>query len=175
MRRTRFGRAHRGTGVTASQCAAPASTRACRPWQVAGPGGANPPAGVPSAACHWLPERRMSPAIPSTPLRGLVARHVPTYPNRPSRALISRSSPSLARMRACPSRRRLPLPPLGEHRAPLVFLAHSRASALSCEPQHLPEPRVDQTESPTHRSPSLRGRRRTAAVELAPPPLLQAP
>jgi hypothetical protein len=121
-RRTRFGCARRGAGVTAGQCAAPASTRACRPWQVAGPGGANPPADAPSAACHWPPERRTSPAMPSTPLRGLVARHVPT--NRPSRALISRSSPSLARMHACPSRRRPPLPPLGEHRAPLDFLAH---------------------------------------------------
>jgi hypothetical protein len=123
-RRTRFGRARRGADVTAGQCAAPASTRACRPWQVAGPSGANPPASAPSAACHWPPERRTSPAMPSPPLRGLVARHVPTYPNRPPRSLISRSSPSLARMRACPSRRRPPLPPLGEHRAPIDFLAH---------------------------------------------------
>jgi hypothetical protein len=161
--------------VTAGHCAAPASTRACRPWQVAGPGGANPPVGAPSAVCHWPPERRTSPAMPSTPLRGLAARHVPAYPNRPSRALISRSSPSLARMRACPSRRRPPLPPLGEHRAPADFLAHSRAPALPCEPPHLPEPRVEQPESPIHRSPSLRGRRRTAAVELAPSLLLQAP
>jgi hypothetical protein len=174
-RRTRIGGTRRGAGVTAGQCAALASTRVCRPWQVAGPGGANPPAGASSAACHWPPERRTSPAMPSTPLCGLVARHVPTYPNRPSRALISRSSPSLARTRACPSRRRPLLPPLGEHRAPLDFLAHPRASALPCEPQHLPEPRVDQTESPTRRSPSLRGRRWTAAVEPAPPPLLQAP
>jgi hypothetical protein len=33
-RRTRFGRTRRGAGVTAGHCAAPASTRACRPWQV---------------------------------------------------------------------------------------------------------------------------------------------
>jgi hypothetical protein len=66
-RRTRFGRARRGTGMTAGHCAVPASTHACRPWQVAGPGGANPPAGAPSASCHWPPERRTSPAMPSTP------------------------------------------------------------------------------------------------------------
>jgi hypothetical protein len=71
--RTRFGRARRGAGVTASHCAAPASTRACRPWQVAGPRGANPPACAPSAACHWPPERRTLPAIPSASLRGLAA------------------------------------------------------------------------------------------------------
>jgi hypothetical protein len=144
-------------------------------WQVAGPGGANPPVGAPSAACHWRSERRTSPAMPSTPLHGLAARHVPTYPNRPSRVLISRSSPSHARMRAYPSSRRPPLPPLGEHRAPADFLAHPRAPALPCEPQHLPEPRVDQTESTIRRSPSLSGRRRTAVVELTPPPLLQSP
>jgi hypothetical protein len=51
-RRTCFGRARRGAGVTVVHCAVPASTRACRPWQVAGPGGVNPPAGSPSAACH---------------------------------------------------------------------------------------------------------------------------
>jgi hypothetical protein len=72
-RRTRFGRARQGAGVTAGHCAVPASTRACRPWQVAGPGGANPPVGAPSMACHWPPERRTSPAIPSASLRGLAA------------------------------------------------------------------------------------------------------
>jgi hypothetical protein len=133
------------------------------------------PSVAPSAACHWPPARRTSPAMPSPPLRGLAARHVPTYPNRPSRAHISRSSPSLVRMPACPSRRRPPLPPLGEHCTPLDFLTHQRASALPCALQHLPEPCVDHAEPPLRRSPSLRGRRRTAAVELAPPPLLQAP
>jgi hypothetical protein len=56
-----------------------------------GPDGANPPAGAPSAGCHWPPEWRTSPAMPSPPLHGLAARHVPTYPNRPSRAHVSRS------------------------------------------------------------------------------------
>jgi hypothetical protein len=37
-RRTHFGRACRGAGVTAGHCTAPASTRACRPWQVASGG-----------------------------------------------------------------------------------------------------------------------------------------
>jgi hypothetical protein len=67
MRRTRFGRACRGAGVTAGHCAVPASTCACRPWQVAGPGGADPPAGAPPAACHWPPERHTSPAIDLPP------------------------------------------------------------------------------------------------------------
>jgi hypothetical protein len=44
MRRTRFGRTRRGAGVTTGHCAVSASTRACRPWQVARPGGADPPA-----------------------------------------------------------------------------------------------------------------------------------
>jgi hypothetical protein len=70
---TRFGRARRGAGVTAGHCAVPASTRACRPWQVPRPGGADPPAGAPPAACHWPPERRASAAMPSASLRGLVA------------------------------------------------------------------------------------------------------
>jgi hypothetical protein len=173
-RRTRFRRARRGAGVTAGHCAALASTRVCRPWQVAGPGGANPPAGAPSAACHWPPERRTSPAMPSTSLRSLVALArsylpQPTFP--------CAYKPVLAVPRAhafLPSCHRPPLPPLGEHRAPVDFLAHPRAPALPCEPQHLPEPRVDQAEPPFRRSPSLRGRRRTTAVELAPPPLLQA-
>jgi hypothetical protein len=60
-------------GVTVGHCAMPASTRACRSWQVAGPGGADPPAGAPSAVCHWPPERRTLPAVPSTSLHGLVA------------------------------------------------------------------------------------------------------
>jgi hypothetical protein len=72
-RRTRFGHARRGAGVTTGHYAVPASTRACRPWQVVGPGGADLPVGAPTAACHWPPERRTSPAIPSTSLRGLVA------------------------------------------------------------------------------------------------------
>jgi hypothetical protein len=72
-RHTRFGRARRGAGVTAGHCAVPASTRAYCPWQVAGPGGADPPAGAPSAACHWPPERRTSPTMPSASLRDLVA------------------------------------------------------------------------------------------------------
>jgi hypothetical protein len=72
-RRTRFGRARRRVGVTSGHCAVPASTRAYRPWQVAGPGGADPPVGAPPAACHWPSERRTLPAMPSTSLRGLVA------------------------------------------------------------------------------------------------------
>jgi hypothetical protein len=72
-RRTRFGRARRGAGVTAGYCVVQASTRACRPWKVAGPGGANPPAGAPLAAYHWPPERPMSPAMPSASLCGLAA------------------------------------------------------------------------------------------------------
>jgi hypothetical protein len=71
--RTRFGRARQGTGVTAGHYIVPASTRACRLWQVAGPGGANPPAGAPPAAYHWPPERRTSPAMTSASLRGLAA------------------------------------------------------------------------------------------------------
>jgi hypothetical protein len=59
--------------VTAGHCAAPVSTRVCHPWQMEGLGGANLPAGAPSAVCHWPPERRTSPAMTSTPLRGLVA------------------------------------------------------------------------------------------------------
>jgi hypothetical protein len=126
--------------VTAGHCAAPVSTRACRPWQVAGPGGANPPAGAPSTACHWPPEWRTSPTMPSAPLRGLAAQHVPTYLNRPPRALISRSTPSLARMRACPSRRRPPLPPLGEHLLQSI-------SSRTHEPQPFP---VNHNTSPSH-------------------------
>jgi hypothetical protein len=79
-RRTRFGRARRGTDVTAGHCAAPTSTRACRLWQVAGPGGADLPAGAPPAMCHWLPERRTSPAMPSASLRMLVAPARPYLP-----------------------------------------------------------------------------------------------
>jgi hypothetical protein len=59
--------------VTTGHCAVLASTRACRPWQVAGPGGADLPAGAPSTACHWPPEQRTSSAMPSTSLPGLVA------------------------------------------------------------------------------------------------------
>jgi hypothetical protein len=73
MRRTRFRRARRGAGVTAGHYAVPASTRVCRPWQVAGPRGADPPAGALPPACHWPPERHTSPAMPSASLRGLVA------------------------------------------------------------------------------------------------------
>jgi hypothetical protein len=60
-----------------------------------------------------------------SPTSGHTILYLPQVENtHPSRALISRSSPSLACMRACPSRRRPPLLPLGELRAPLVFLAH---------------------------------------------------
>jgi hypothetical protein len=59
--------------VTAGHCVVPASTRACHLWQVAVPGGADPPAGAPPAACHWPSERRTSPAMPSASLRVLVA------------------------------------------------------------------------------------------------------
>jgi hypothetical protein len=37
--------------------------------------------------------------------------------------------------------------PLGEHRVPVDFLAHPRAPALPCEPQYLPELRVDRARS----------------------------
>jgi hypothetical protein len=160
--------------VTAGHCTVLASIRACRPWQVAGPGGADPPAGAPSAACHWPPERRTSPAMPSTSLRGPVA---PARSYQPQPTFPCTYKPVLAVPRAhafLPSRRRPPLPPLGEHRVPVDFLAHPRAPALPCEPQYLPELLVDQAEPPFRRSPSLRGRRWTAAVELAPPPILQA-
>jgi hypothetical protein len=70
----------RGTGVTAGHCAALVSTRACRPWQVAGPGGVDPPAGAPPVARHWPPKRRTSPTMPSASLRVLVA---PTHPYLP--------------------------------------------------------------------------------------------
>jgi hypothetical protein len=105
-RRTRFGRARRGAGVTAGHCAVPASTRACRPWQVAGPGGANPPAGAPPAACHWPPERRTSPAMPSASLRGLVA---PTrsYLPQPTFPRADKPVPAIPRAHAF-----LPEPPL---------------------------------------------------------------
>jgi hypothetical protein len=78
--RTCFGRARRGAGVTTGHCAAPASTHACRPWQVAGPGGVDPPAGAPPVARHWPPERRTSPAMPSASLRVLVAPPRPYLP-----------------------------------------------------------------------------------------------
>jgi hypothetical protein len=92
-RRTRFGRARRGAGVTAGHCAAPASTHACRLWQVAGPGGADPPAGAPPVARHWPPERRTSPAMPSASLRVQVAPAHPYLPQPTSRALISQPRP----------------------------------------------------------------------------------
>jgi hypothetical protein len=79
-RRTRFRRARRGAGVTAGHCAVPASTHACRPWQVAGPGGVDPPAGAPPVARNWLPERRTSPAMPSASLCVLVASARPYLP-----------------------------------------------------------------------------------------------
>jgi hypothetical protein len=79
-RRTCFGRTRRGVGVTAGHCSAPASTHACRPWQVAGPGGVDPPAGAPPVARHWPPERRTSPAMPLTSLRVLVALARPYLP-----------------------------------------------------------------------------------------------
>jgi hypothetical protein len=79
-RRTRFRHAHRGAGVTTGHCAAPARTHACCPWQVAGPGGVDPPAGAPPVARHWPPERRMSPAMPSASLRVLVALAHPYLP-----------------------------------------------------------------------------------------------
>jgi hypothetical protein len=172
--RTRFRHARRGAGVTAGHCAVPASTRVCRPWQVAGPRGADPPASAPSVACHWPPEWRTSPAMPSTSLRGLVA---PECSYLPQLTFTCAYKPVLAVPRAhafLPSRRRPPLPPLGEHRVPVDSLAHPRAQALPCGPQYLPELRVDQAEPPFRRSPSLRDRHRTAAVELTPPPILQA-
>jgi hypothetical protein len=174
-RRTRFGRARRGAGVTAGHCVVPASTRACRPWQVAGPGGADPPAGAPPAACHWPPERRTLPAMPSASLHGLVAPTRSYLPQPTFPRAYEPSPPSLARTHPCLSRRRPPLPPLGEHRVPVIFLTHPRASALPCVPQHLPKLRFVQAEPPIRRSTSSRGRRRTAAVELAPPPFPQAP
>jgi hypothetical protein len=76
-RRTRFGRTHRGAGVTAGHCAAPASTHACRPWQVAGSGGVDLPVGVPPVARHWPPEPS---AMPSAFLRMLVAPARPYLP-----------------------------------------------------------------------------------------------
>jgi hypothetical protein len=85
--------------VTAGHCTALASTHACRPWQVAGPGGANPPTGAPPVARHWPPERRMSPAMPSASLRVQVAPARPYLPQPTSRALISQPSrPSRARV-----------------------------------------------------------------------------
>jgi hypothetical protein len=79
-RRTDFGRTRRGAGVTAGHCAAPASTHTCRPWQVVGPGGVDPPAGALPAACHWPPERRMSLAMPSASVRVQVAPAQPYLP-----------------------------------------------------------------------------------------------
>jgi hypothetical protein len=95
MRRTRFGRARLGAGVTAGHCAVPVSTRACRPWQVAGPGGADPPAGAPPAA--WPLERRTSPAMPSFSLRVLVA---PTRSYLPQPTFLSAYKPAPAFPRA---------------------------------------------------------------------------
>jgi hypothetical protein len=79
-RRSRLGRARRGVGVTAGHYTAPASTRACRPWQVAGLGDVDPPTGAPPVARHWPPERRTSPAMPSASLHMLVA---PAHPYLP--------------------------------------------------------------------------------------------
>jgi hypothetical protein len=123
-RRTRFERACRGTGVTAGHCAALESTHACRPWQVAGPGGVDPPTGAPPVAHHWPPERRTSPAMPSASLRVLVAPAHPYLPQLTCRALISHPRPSLARTHFHPSRRRPPLPPLGVNPPPVAFLTH---------------------------------------------------
>jgi hypothetical protein len=109
-RRTRFGRARRGAGVTAGHCAAPASTRACRLWQVAGPGGVDLPAGAPPVARHWPPEWRTSPAMPSASLRVLVAPArpylpQPTYPRayKPAPAVPARTHAStrVAAVRHC--------------------------------------------------------------------------
>jgi hypothetical protein len=113
-------------------------------------------------------------AMPSTPVRSLVA---PARSYLPQPTFPCAYKPVLVVPRAhsfLPRRRRPPLPPLREHRVPSDFLVHPKAPTLPCEPQYLPELRVDQAEPPFRRSPSLRGRRRTAAVELAPPPLLQA-
>jgi hypothetical protein len=92
-RRTRFGRARRGAGVTAGHCAVPARTRACRPWQVAGPGGVDSSAGTPPVSRHWPPERRTSPAMPSASLRVLVA---PTRPYLPQPTFPHAYKPALA-------------------------------------------------------------------------------
>jgi hypothetical protein len=123
-RRTRFGRARRGAGVTAGHCAAPASTHACRSWQVAGPGGADPPAGEPPVARHWPPERRTSPAMPSASLRVQVAPACPYLPQPTSPVLISQPRQSLARTRFHPSRRRPSLAPLGVNPLPIAILMH---------------------------------------------------
>jgi hypothetical protein len=173
-RRTCFGRARRGAGVTTGHCAAPASTHACCPWQVAGPGGVHPPAGAPPVARHWPPERRTSPAMPSASLRVLVAPAHPYLP-QPTFSRAYKPVPVVPRAHAfSPERRRPPLPPLSGNPLPVTFLTHPRASTLPCAPQHLPELLVDQAEPHLRRNPSSHGRRRTAAVELAPPSLLQA-
>jgi hypothetical protein len=125
-----------------------------------GPGGANPPAGAPSAACHWPPEGRTSPAMPSHPLHGLVARHVPTYPNRPSRTLISESSPSLARMPACPSRRHPPF------RRSVSIVLRSFSSRTS-EPQPFPvndNTSLSPESEPPRTPPDRRRRARSSAT-----------
>jgi hypothetical protein len=104
-RHTRFGRTRRGAGVTAGHCAVPASTRACRSWQVAGPGGADPPAGAPPAACHWPLERSTSPAMPSASLRVLVAPARPYLP-QPTFPSAYKQAPAVPRALAI-----LPEPP----------------------------------------------------------------
>jgi nucleoid-associated protein YgaU len=153
-RRTRFGRARRGAGVAAGHCAAPASTRACRPWQVAGPGGANPLAGAPPVACHWPAERRTSPAMPSASLRVLVAPARPYLP-QPTFLRAYKPAPAVPRAHALSPER-------GNH-LPVAFLTHPRASALPCAPQHLPKLLVEQADTRLHRNPSSRGSRRAAA------------
>jgi hypothetical protein len=103
-RRTRYtcsGRARRGAGVTAGHCAAPASTRACRPWQVARPGGVDPAAGAPPAVCHWPPERHTSPAMPSASLCVLVAPARPYLP-QPTFLRAYKPAPAVPRAHAFP-------------------------------------------------------------------------
>jgi hypothetical protein len=100
-RRTRFGHARRGAGVTASHCAALSTTHACRPWQVAGPGGVDLPAGAPPAACHWPPERRTSPAMPSASLHVQVAPARPYLP-QPTFPRAYKPVPAVPRVHAFP-------------------------------------------------------------------------
>jgi hypothetical protein len=106
------------------------------------------------------PERRTSSAMPSPPLRGLVARHVPAYHNRPSRVLISRSSPSLACMPACPSRRRPPLPPLGEPEPQPFLLNHNTSSSHVLITLSHPSPESE----PPRPLPDRRSRARSSAT-----------
>jgi hypothetical protein len=119
------------------------------------------------------PLRRTSPRLAAHATRAPVTWLTPRPPNRPPAFIKTRPGRSLRARASTTEPYRPPLAPPGANLPPVDALTPTSSSALPYASQRLPESLVDQAQPHDRRSPSSRGRRRTATVELAPPPILR--